>query len=525
MADKRQITRLIGTLVSLLGLVLGITSWANPGADVRAAEAGLRVFVPAYWSSADIADWERLVATLPPGSLVASGLGYPQPAPRNRNAYMIDVLARLHAKNIQVACYVPTNYGAVDSPASDGEVHPLARIRREIDDCYATYDFDGIYLDNVEQNPCPHLPDPPSCANAAYVATFYTGLRDYVKAKTGARGTLVVLNAAGRQHLPETITWGDLVQTVEYPYARQDVSGAPTYVTGYAQPDFVQRAWPASKVIHVVTGLGKDDALPAQHLAAGRNAGWVYLTDLSDPRQYYNALPDAQIWETLVGRAQGAAQDPPLPGASQQAGTRRCATFYDMFTGSGPTAQWVASAGRGGAARQVQNRLELTPGTTAGVVSNARVTLSARCSLLDSGVSVEVLNAGSTADGENAQLAVSDGTYNNLVALQQQNNRLIAYAIVGGKRTNLATVSYDPVLATWWRLREAGGALNFEYSADTTAWTTLATMPTAGLFSLASVVPALETASFGPAPAAVPVHFDNFNVVLTPVLATNVIQP
>jgi hypothetical protein len=90
---------------------------------------------------------------------------------------------------------------------------------------------------------------------------------------------------------------------------------------------------------------------------------------------------------------------------------------------------------------------------------------------------------------------------------------LVAQVIVGGTTTTLASLTYSHTTHLWWRIREAGGTVFWETSADGTTWTQRASRATSAIgFSLTAMRPGFHVETWGsgdPSPGAA--KFARFN--------------
>lgn len=95
-----------------------------------------------------------------------------------------------------------------------------------------------------------------------------------------------------------------------------------------------------------------------------------------------------------------------------------------------------------------------------------------RYDLTDSAITVEV----SAVAGHNTILEVRnyEGDRVQMVAGDTQ---LVAAVFGGPNQGEPNAIPYDAVAQRWWRLRESAGTLTWEYSANGTAWTELASVP------------------------------------------------
>lgn len=185
---------------------------------------------------------------------------------------------------------------------------------------------------------------------------------------------------------------------------------------------------------------------------------------------YGNAIP-ASGELRAIGAAIVTEAAPPSPKEPPPTGNPKMHTLTDGFTGGAlDTSKWTTAAGkRGSVSVTGQLELNLSSGGTAWVTCNS--------------VGVFAL-AGSHAATEVKQVGTTPGLYtafslrgrtgdDNLVAwAHEPTSGLLAVKSVGGRQTVLWSGSYNAANHRWWRIREDGGDVFWETSADGAAWTT-----------------------------------------------------
>jgi hypothetical protein len=154
---------------------------------------------------------------------------------------------------------------------------------------------------------------------------------------------------------------------------------------------------------------------------------------------------------------------------------------------------------------------ELVIDVLAGEIGFAALLSTASYDLTGCQVSVEVTSV-TTGKGYNGLAVSTDLAFSSYVEIVQYSDALHFNAWMGGVKTELAAVSYDPNQHAWWRLRESGGMLYWEVSPDGQAFASLGSTPAP--FSLSAVHVVLTAGSSGPAPvpAAGSAHYDNLNL-------------
>ncbi len=85
---------------------------------------------------------------------------------------------------------------------------------------------------------------------------------------------------------------------------------------------------------------------------------------------------------------------------------------------------------------------------------------------------LSVPNAGTNADAA-FELRVDA---NNMFLFEVEASAIYAQYLVGGARTTLNSVLFNPVTQKWWRIREAAGTIYWEVSSDGLTWSIYASV-------------------------------------------------
>jgi hypothetical protein len=254
-------TGLVAVLAAT-GITLGVTSGGS-GA-VSAGPVCERLVVPAYFAPQY---WGLAVAAKPPPSVILdiSGVGAGDaPQPRFRM-----LVSRAQAAGVTVLGY---------SSTVDGQ-RPIAEVEADVRHYAAWYGVTSIFLDRVS-------------GQSAQVP-YYQQLADYVhRAHPGAQ---VWLNP-GVYPDQRYMSIGNVVMVFEGTYAQYQADVVP----GWA------RKYPAARFAHTVYATSQADLANALRLAAGRNAGHVYVTDGTGANPY-QALPG--YWWAEVAAASAGCKD------------------------------------------------------------------------------------------------------------------------------------------------------------------------------------------------------------------------
>ena len=226
-----------------------------------------RLIVPAYFDPGS--DWERVIAAAPQvGYIILNPNSGPGVEP---DAALQELVGRSQQAGIKVLGYVFTDLGNADPQETKAEILAYQE----------WYGVDGIHLDGVQDE--------------AEFIPYYRDLAEAIRARDQS-------TAAGGENLPGVVMLNpgyvpdegfmeiaDIIEVYEYYYDRYP---------GQQFPDWIYR-YPADRFAHVVRDVpSSDEALRVSlALAQDRNAGYVYMTDQTDPLEY-KQLPS--FWDAKV---------------------------------------------------------------------------------------------------------------------------------------------------------------------------------------------------------------------------------
>lgn len=216
-----------------------------------------RIAIPAYVYPG--AAWAPVVQGAPTvGRVVinpATGPG------TTANPDYVAQVQRSQAAGQAVLGYVHTSYGS----------RPIADVETEIDQYYAWYGVDGIFLDEAS-------------TDCTLATSYYSSLYNYIKAKGGP--AVVALNP-GTATNECYLAVADVVVTFEGDYS--------SYLSSYSQPAWVQN-YPPSRFWHLIYDTTTtSNLLNALSLSKQRNAGWVYVTPNTLPNPW-GSFPTGTAW-------------------------------------------------------------------------------------------------------------------------------------------------------------------------------------------------------------------------------------
>jgi hypothetical protein len=204
--------------------------------------------VPAYFD-----DWSSMLADAPPTNLIVLN---PNDGPDP--GYTSQVSAA-HAKGARVIGYVLTGWANRASTL----------VKADIDRYYSLYpDLDGIFLDEATSD----------CARAQ---SYYQPIHDYIKA-SHPNATVVVNPGI---NVPSCyLSVADILVTFESSFAE--------YQNAWST---VNREWEtagnAGRIWHMVHTASASQWSTALQLSRERNAGYVFVTHLTETENTYGALP------------------------------------------------------------------------------------------------------------------------------------------------------------------------------------------------------------------------------------------
>jgi hypothetical protein len=229
---------------------------------VSAGADCLRVMVPAYFEPQEY--WDGINAAASTTGLVILN---PNSGPDKPDATWKARTQAAQAEGITVIGYVLTDEGE----------RPQAAVRADIKAYYDWFGVDGIYLDETSSN--------------AEDVAYYREMAAYArKLKPGA----VIAVNPGYTPPEAFMKFANYVETFEYDFATYEKQTFPAWTRNYS----------ADRFIHVVHSV-PDDVDAAQRvlaLARERNAGWVFMTDETNPDVIYKSL-GGNLWDETINGA------------------------------------------------------------------------------------------------------------------------------------------------------------------------------------------------------------------------------
>lgn len=149
----------------------------------------------------------------------------------------------------------------------------------------------------------------------------------------------------------------------------------------------------------------------------------------------------------------------------------------DTFPGSSLSSgadgsKWYDNTQTGGTQTVSGSAVHLTaPATTANAL--AEVETNGRYTLIGSYALVQMTVTQVADVNAEAGLTVYHDEYGNQLQLIVVNGNLVAGYLITGVSTTVATIAYNAGNMNWIRIRESGGTIFYDYSADGKSWTNL----------------------------------------------------
>jgi hypothetical protein len=229
----------------------------SPGPDAKfdiAADGApprpgtMRMAVPAYFSPPSDS-WQRLIDGAPTVGMIIFN---PDSGPGSAaDPAYTKVIADAQAKGITMLGYVATSYGA----------RPEADVIADINRYYDFYSLSGIYFaEGPMDNDCTSM------------EAMYHRMSDAVRSRD-SRAFLAV----GTRFCPTYIYFFDLMV--------QFARNWNEYQTDYAPPSWMPANSP-QRFCHFVNSVPASDASTALSRMYSNGAGWIYVTDQSDPNPW-----------------------------------------------------------------------------------------------------------------------------------------------------------------------------------------------------------------------------------------------
>ena len=208
--------------------------------------------VPAYFDPPS-PEWQRLIAGAPAVGMIVFN---PESGPGTAaDPAYTQVIAQAQAAGIVMVGYVATSYGA----------RPEADVIADINRYYDFYTLSGIYF-----------AEGPMDSDCTAMEAMYHRMSDAVRARD-AQAYLAV----GTRFCPTYITFFDMMV--------QFARNWSEYQTDYAPPSWMPANSP-QRFVHFVHSVPPGDASAALSRAVANGAGWVFITDQSDPNPW-SVLP------------------------------------------------------------------------------------------------------------------------------------------------------------------------------------------------------------------------------------------
>ena len=208
--------------------------------------------VPAYFDPPS-PEWQRLIAGAPAVGMIVFN---PESGPGTAaDPAYTQVIAQAQAAGIVMVGYVATSYGA----------RPEADVIADINRYYDFYTLSGIYF-----------AEGPMDSDCTAMEAMYHRMSDAVRARD-AQAYLAV----GTRFCPTYITFFDMMV--------QFARNWNEYQTDYAPPSWMPANSP-QRFVHFVHSVPPGDASAALSRAVANGAGWVFITDQSDPNPW-SVLP------------------------------------------------------------------------------------------------------------------------------------------------------------------------------------------------------------------------------------------
>jgi spherulation-specific family 4 protein len=224
----------------------------------------VKMAVPAYFAPPS-AEWQRLIAGAPEVGMIVFN---PDSGPgTGADQGYTQVIAQAQAAGIIMLGYVATSYGA----------RPEAEVIADINHYYDFYALSGIYF-----------AEGPMDADCAGMEAMYHRMSDAVRVRD-SRAYLAV----GTRFCPTYIFFFDLMVQFARNWAE--------YQTDYTPPSWMPANSP-QRFVHFVNSVPASDASAALSRVIANGAGWVFITDQSDPNPW-GVLPSYFDQEMATMRA------------------------------------------------------------------------------------------------------------------------------------------------------------------------------------------------------------------------------
>jgi spherulation-specific family 4 protein len=207
----------------------------------------VRMAVPAYFGPGP--EWQRLIAGAPAVGMIVFN---PNSGPgTTTDPLYTQAIAQAQAAGIIVLGYVGTSYGA----------RPEADVIADINKYYDLYAPSGIYF-----------AEGPMDSDCTSMESMYHRMADAVHTRSSS-----AYLAVGTRFCPTYIYFFDLMV--------QFARNWSEYQTDYAPPSWMPANSP-QRFCHFVNNVPSSDVSAALSRAVANGAGWVFVTDQSDPNPW-----------------------------------------------------------------------------------------------------------------------------------------------------------------------------------------------------------------------------------------------
>jgi Spherulation-specific family 4 len=253
---RKPLTILAVAVILVLAVAAGVVAGLkSEGITGRYCQ---KTFVPAYfdasaWPQATVGKHRPSAMILNPSTGIGAGSG--------PNSGYQSAARQAHAKGIMILGYSSTAFGS----------RPISQIEADVRNYKAWYGVNGIFLDSV--------------SGTASALPYYRKLARYIHQTIP--GSSVWLNA-GNYPDQRYMSIGDVLMVFEGTYAQYRDVQVPSWA----------RNFPATRFANTIYGaVTSSEANSAISLSRSRNAGYVFVTNLTEPNPY-DALPG--YWSSEV---------------------------------------------------------------------------------------------------------------------------------------------------------------------------------------------------------------------------------
>jgi hypothetical protein len=232
-----------------------------------------QIAVPAYFPPGSN-DWNTLLSDVPPANVIVIN---PNNGPGGTSNYASQI-SSAHARGARVLGYIYTKRANTELDYLHNPNGALDRdtsvVKAEINQYYSLYpSLDGIFLDEVTGGSVD-----PDCEHAQ---SYYQPLYNYIRS---AHPSATVIINPGAAVDPCYLSVASIVVTFESSFANYQNAWS-TARRGWETPANAARIW------HIVHTTSWSQLSAALDLSRARNAGYVYVTSLTETQNTFGSLP------------------------------------------------------------------------------------------------------------------------------------------------------------------------------------------------------------------------------------------